>query len=537
MSYTVEGRPIGLAGDRIVSPTQAICLGVVSLYLFSFITRHFIVRASSNPKGLPFPPGPTGVPFFGNSLQLPRSKLWVKFFEWTIYGDIVGISLMGKKAVVLNTYETASQLLNRRGAIYSSRPVRILTTKYGGQAGTVSTSPYNESVVLQRKLMNQFFGPGPVKSYNGLLTKHARLFASWTLENPSQFQFYTRLAGTANIIDLMFGEEVTPQKRIWLDRLDDIMRGLAASPPPGTHPVDIFPSLSVFPGWFWGAKLNKAMAEMKSAFMKVNDGPFQRVKQDVVAGVAVPSMVSSMIREYMGADGLVTHEKDISGITGAALMAGADTTAATVDTFILAMALHPESQKKAQQEIDDFLHGERLPVMEDIDSLCYLQAIIKETTRWKPVAPLALTHSLTQDDEYNGMFLPVGTMVYPNIWSMAYNSQEYPNSTKFEPGRFIEEHDGHARLRKNVLDPTEFIFGFGRRICPGRHFAVKSVGITLATILTIFDISLPKDKDGLPIIPDLDYESGIVSHPKPFQCIFTPRSENLSKLLLHNLPE
>lgn len=63
-------------------------------------------------------------------------------------------------------------------------------------------------------------------------------------------------------------------------------------------------------------------------------------------------------------------------------------TVSAAQSFILAMAIYPEIQKKAQQELDSVLGGERLPSFDDHDSLPFINAIVKETLRWKPVLPI-----------------------------------------------------------------------------------------------------------------------------------------------------
>ncbi len=73
---------------------------------------------------------------------------------------------------------------------------------------------------------------------------------------------------------------------------------------------------------------------------------------------------------------------------------------------MLLMVLHPEVQAKAHEEIDRVVGRHRLPNFGDRDSLPYVNAIVKEVLRWYPVSPLGLPHRLTQDDWYNGYFLP-----------------------------------------------------------------------------------------------------------------------------------
>jgi len=57
--------------------------------------------------------------------------------------------------------------------------------------------------------------------------------------------------------------------------------------------------------------------------------------------------------------------------------------------FMLAMVLHPESQKRAQDEIDSIVGRDRLPTFQDYEQLPYVRALVKETMRWRGVAPLS----------------------------------------------------------------------------------------------------------------------------------------------------
>jgi cytochrome P450 len=87
-----------------------------------------------------------------------------------------------------------------------------------------------------------------------------------------------------------------------------------------------------------------------------------------------------------------------------------------LSTFFLAMARNTHVVKKAQKQLDDVLGGERLPDHSDMDELPYITAIIKETFRWSPPLPIGTPHRLMEDDVYEGMFIPAGTMLVENIW-------------------------------------------------------------------------------------------------------------------------
>lgn len=96
------------------------------------------------------------------------------------------------------------------------------------------------------------------------------------------------------------------------------------------------------------------------------------------------------------------------------------------------MVLNPDVQANAQAQLDSVLGENRLPEFRDRDSLPYIEAIIAETMRWHPIAGLGmcsiflsrpliklfsgLAHSVSEDDEYNGYFIPKGSIVMGNVW-------------------------------------------------------------------------------------------------------------------------
>ena len=82
----------------------------------------------------------------------------------------------------------------------------------------------------------------------------------------------------------------------------------------------------------------------------------------------------------------------------------------------MAMALHQDAQKKAQAELDVVVGPDRLPDLNDMDKLPYINAIIKESLRWHVPTPLGLPHVTTSDDEYDGYLIPKGSIVLVNLW-------------------------------------------------------------------------------------------------------------------------
>jgi cytochrome P450 len=190
------------------------------------------------------------------------------------------------------------------------------------------------------------------------------------------------------------------------------------------------------------------------------------------------------------------------------------------------MMLFPEVQKKAREEIDRVIGSDRLPVIADRDRLPYLWAAMKETHRWHPVGPTGIAHATTAEDIWNGYRIPKGAIIVANTWWFTHDPAVYPDPMVFRPERFID-----TPKHKAEPDPRNLIFGYGRRVCPGRYVADNAVFITIAQTLTVFDISKPVDKAGRVIEPRVEFEAGTVSRPVPYQAHIKPRSTKHEALI------
>jgi len=206
---------------------------------------------------------------------------------------------------------------------------------------------------------------------------------------------------------------------------------------------------------------------------------------------------------------------------------GIDTTTAAIQSFVLAMVLYPDVQKRAQEEMDSVIGHGHLPQFGDEDALPYLKAVLHEVLRWNPLAPLGVPHRLTENDVYNGYFIPAGSMVFYNSWAILQNPETYPEPSKFKPERFL---DPAARPPY-----PEAGFGFGRRKCPGRHFALEVVWITIASMVAAFDFLPATDADGRPAPPAPEFVMLVASGPKPFKCTIRPRSSAAREAVLAEL--
>lgn len=198
--------------------------------------------------------------------------------------------------------------------------------------------------------------------------------------------------------------------------------------------------------------------------------------------------------------------------------AGSVTTATSILTFLLAMVLNPSVQRKAMDEIDSVIGRDRLPTFDDWDSLPYLDAVFKEVLRWNAPLPIGIPHRLMQSDVYKGTNFRAGSIVISKISEILHDPAIYAEPKEFVPERYLDDSEAHK-----LPHPSEAVFGFGRRICPGRYFAESTIFITMASILSLFEIAPPLDENGNEKRVEAKFTQGFGSDPVSLACRLIPR--------------
>jgi len=190
------------------------------------------------------------------------------------------------------------------------------------------------------------------------------------------------------------------------------------------------------------------------------------------------------------------------------------------------MMLHPEIQRKAQEEINRVVGTDRLPNIEDQPNLPYVTALVKETLRWYAILPMGLPHIMSQDEIFNGYLLPKGALIMANLQLFTTDSKTFQDPATFKPERHLGVDGSPAEV-----DPHNMVFGFGRRICPGKELADLSLYVLFSMTLAAFNITKAKDASGGDVDAKSEWLPGLISRPKEFACSITPRSEKAEALI------
>ncbi|KAL0569128.1 hypothetical protein V5O48_012841 [Marasmius crinis-equi] len=431
---------------------MSLLIVLISVALAPAILYFFWGRRSAT---RPYPPGPPPRLFTGNLYDVPKTKAWETYFQWSkTYGSgLVHYEANSRHTVIINTKELSDRMLEQRSRIYSDRP-------------------YIPMVDL--------LGWGPINTGN--------------------------IHAASVILTVVYGYDISTTNDYFVDIAEKAVGTLSLLVTPAAAIVNIFPVLRRLPLWFPIFEFQRSAAVSRKLVDQMFEVPYQYVRSNMRASTAKPSLLSKLLERNDANGGDQDQEFVIKSVCATGYSAGADTSVSVTSTFFLAMAMHPEVQKKAQEELDTMIGRGRTPGYEERPNLPYIEAIFKETLRWAPALPAGLSRAAFSDDVVDGYYIPKGATIISNFWAIARDESVYPNPDSFIPERFLNE-DGTC-----VDDNSTFAFGAGRRVCPGRHLASASLWMVISSVLAEFDIGKPTTLNGKEIrsLADAEYSDGLI---------------------------
>ncbi|KAJ7090364.1 cytochrome P450 [Mycena belliarum] len=481
-------------------------------------------------RTLPLPPGPRKLPIVGNLFDMPPTFEWLTYMEWAkkYNSDVLHLNVAGTSIIILSSAEAANELLEKRAGLYSDRARLPMVNELMGWDFALAFMKYGDHWRAHRKLFHEVFNSVAAQSFR---TKeravcHELLYDMLQSGSGEDVLGHLRHMAAKIVMSVAYGIDVLPANDPYVELAEHAVDGLVTAVVPGRFLVDSIPLLKYVPAWFPGAGFQRRASEWRKLSRGMLEKPFAEARRKIASGTASHSFTMDGLRMAEGAENKVYQEQIVQATAGTMYTAGTGTTVSALGTFILALLSNPEAQKKAQAEIDSVIGPDRLPDFSDEPNLPYVVALMKESLRWRNVTPIAIPHFLPVDDEYRGYHLPGGSIVIPNAWAILHDEVMYPEPYSFKPERYLLK----GKLNPAVTDP-DMVFGFGRRICPGRHMARERVFITLVSILATFNITKAVGDDGEVIEPSYDYFAGLVVMPLPFKCSIKPRSEKAVELI------
>jgi cytochrome P450 len=473
------------------------------------------------------PPGPKPLPIFGNIRDMPDGTIpeyqhWIKLKD--LYGPISHVSIFGQPLIILHDRDAANTILEKTSTKTSGRPQFIFGNEMCGYNQILSFQPYGKTFKHHRKLVHQQLGTKATASrFRDVQDVESRRLLLRILESPENLSAHIKTEASAIILKITYGYNLEPHKSDPLALLiEQMMHNFSFAFVPMRWPVDVLPILRYFPESFPGMSFKRIARDWNANMRMVVDVPYAFARRQMAKQSHRPSYVSSLIKQY---DGEVDKEGETAIKQTAAVMyaGGADTTVSSIRGFVLAMLLFPDVQKKAQQEIDTVVGTDRLPHFEDRDKLPYIDALIKETLRWIPVAPMGVVHTADEDIHYQEFVIPKGASFLPATWWFLHDPAIFSDPSSFDPDRYLEP--------RNEPDPKFASFGFGRRVCPGRFLADESLFISISRLLSAFDINKAVDGRGNDIEPEVSVTSGMIAHIHDYPYDIKPRNEKYADMI------
>ncbi|KAI0267091.1 cytochrome P450 [Gloeopeniophorella convolvens] len=461
---------------------------------------------------------------------MPNEAFERTYSRWARqYGKIVYVESVGQPIVIINDVTLANEMLDKRGSLYSGPPRQPMAGELAGFGDILGFLPYNRKCTQTRKYIYKTIGA------RNELEKHSQLFEACIHDfikvlnrRPEDLDATVRHSIGAIIILITYGYEVLKNDDPFIRLVDIAMRNFSEVIRPGAYLVDAIPALKYIPSWFPGAGFKRYAAQMREDNVNMAEIPFTWAKNAIATG----SLRSSFVSLNMEGKTLSDEEEHTLKWAAGSLFSGIPDTSAMLLSFFLVMTLYPDTQSKAQAEIDRVIGSDRLPTLADRGSLPYVNALFSEIMRWTVVVPIGGgPRKASADDIHRGYRIPKGTLVIANIWHvwhMLRDPSVYSNPEEFSPERFLDT-DG----RSAEQDPRVCAFGFGRRICPGRQFADTVLWLAIATTLSVLRLS-KVTKDGVEVTPKVQFVGSILRHPVGFECDIKPRSARAEELILQS---
>ncbi|KAF7327105.1 Cytochrome P450 [Mycena kentingensis (nom. inval.)] len=485
-------------------------LAIYSLVAAALLGVVYHKISTRNRSRLPLPPGPPKLPLVGNLFQMPADDEHLTYQRWSreYNSDIIHLNVAGKSVLVLCSAKATEELLEKRAAIYSDRPRFVFLNEMMGAGYSFTFMGYGSAWIFH----SVFGTTADVAKFYPKQRQYIHEMLLELLQQPQDnlMEPIGRMACKI-VMSVAYGLDVQPQNDPHVALALGFGEVFSRVVTPGRYLVENIPALKHVPAWFPGAGFKRQALAWRGITNDVRKVPFEAAKDKIAAGTADYSFVYSGLHaaEHGGSPAeQAEHEELLSQVAATIFPAGAHTTNATTGIFFLAMMHHPEVMRTAQREIDRVIGNERLPDFEDRPELPYISALVKETMRWWVTAPTALGHYLAVEDEYRGYRIPAGTTVIGNAWAILHNEETYPDPDAFKPERWLRA-DG--TLNPEIPDPIQ-AFGYGRRICPGKHVGEGSIWFMMANVLAVFDIAPCPNEKGEVVAPPLIFNTGIVSY-------------------------
>ncbi|KAI7725776.1 hypothetical protein M8C21_013947 [Ambrosia artemisiifolia] len=517
----------------LFSPTIVITIVSILLFLLYIINKK---RAKIGTDQMP-PQAKNAWPVIGHLHLLGGSQLPHKVLGDLAekYGPIFTIKLGFHQALVVNNAELARECLTKNDKAFASRPKALAFELMAYNYAVLGFTPYGDYWRQVRKIvMLEVLSQRRVEMLEHLRVSELRASIK------SIYDVWLRNKETGNsdmvkvdishwfgelilniLVRILSGKRFSPNDKegvrfqVVIRKYFELLGAFVAS--------DYIPFLKFFDVGGYRKRMIKTaddLDEIVEGWLKEQKVKRKSVTQhegnQVLINVLINILEGASETEFPGFD----HDTIIKSTCHQLLTAGLDTTSATLTWALSLLLNNPKALETAQAEIDKHVGRERLVEESDMKNLVYLEAIIKETLRLYPAAPLSVPHESIEDCVVGGYNIPKGTRLLVNISKIHRDTNTWSNPHEFQPERFLTGDHQDVDVKGKHFDLIPF--SSGRRMCPGGILALHELRITLATLMQLFVL---KRTSSEPI--DMTESFGITICKKmPLEVLLAPRASS-----------
>lgn len=465
-----------------------------------------------------YPPGPVRMPLLGNLLQMDFQNALCYFDQLRQrFGNVFTLYLAWTPFVVLNGLDAVREALVYHSEDTADRPPMPIYEH-------LWFKQYSQGVILARygrewREQRRFslsalrnFGLGK-KSLEQWVTEEASslcdAFADYT-GRPFSPRALLDKAVSNVISSLTFGRRFEYDDPRLLKLLDRLHAGLEEDQGLLREVLNAIPVLLHIPG------LAGKLFSAQKAFMTLIDELVREHRTSRDPTQPPRDLTDAFLDEVEKAKGNPKssfNDENLSMVTSDLFVAGMVSTSTTLTWALLLMILHPDVQRRVQQEIDEVIGQARQPEMGDQAHMPFTMAVVHEVQRYADIVPLGVPHMTTRDIKVQGFLIPKGTRLITNLSSVLKDKTAWKKPFRFDPEHFL---DAEGRF---VKQEAFMPFSAGRRVCLGEPLARMELFLFFTRLLQRFDFSVPP---GQPRPSDHGTFSFLVT-PAPYQLCAVPR--------------
>ncbi|KAI3736913.1 hypothetical protein L2E82_26901 [Cichorium intybus] len=480
-------------------------LPVFFLFLLSKF-RNFLSKTLQR-----LPPGPPGLPIIGNLHQLDTSDLPDRLWRLSKrYGPLMSLRLGLVQTLIVSSAEMAKEVLKTKDLVFCTRPVLTGQQKISYNNKDVAWSPYNEYWREMRKIcILHLFSSKQVNSFRSVREEEVSAMVD-TIKTRLSTKQEVNLSEIVMILTSNIIYRVAFGKRpyVYGDEQQEVRRFHQLLLECQALLVNFY-YRDYFPLMGWLDQLNGSIDRLEKNF-KDMDECYQQIIDEHLNGnrqnKMQEDMVDILLKLKQDSDSWIDLTFDnIKAVLMNILLGGTETSASAVVWAMTLLIKNPESLKKLQQEVRNVIGNKGKVQENDLHKLNYLNAVIKETLRLYPVAPLLVARESREECVLAGFEIPKKTLVYVNAWAVGRDPQCWERPEEFVPERFMGSSVDYKGMDFELIP-----FGSGRRGCPGMSMGAVTVELALSNLIYSFDWELPEGTKEINTLTT----AGTVSHKK-----------------------